>query len=232
MSVVVNRYRMWCETEAVHVYAWSEEKPVQCPNNAAHSIDADSIAIIEKVGDGQAYTIDGAAITAKSDQASISGNSVLLRRLDAEMAPEASVHKDWVIPSEKTWRVRLFSASAIAYEAEAKLEYFRRKTAPATTTTAPATTTTAPATTTTAPATTTAPPDAGFERVNPFDGDMDEPVAVLKLDGNSDSTTFYESLPFLGDGESFLRITLVNKDALDSVEASAYFNGFETDTPA
>ena len=214
---VVNRYRLWCETESAYVYAWGEAEPAQCPNNAAHSIDAGSVAIVQSVGDAQAYTIDGAAITTKKDQAEISGNSVLLKRLDAEMSPEASTHKDWAIPIGRTWHVRLFAASAIAHEAEAKLEYFRKAEA--------ASTTTAPATTT------TAPPDAGFERVNPFDGDTDEPVAVLKLDGNSDSTTFYESLPFAGDGESFLRITLVNKDALDSVEASAYFNGYETDTP-
>jgi len=214
---VVNRYRLWCVTESAHVFAWGEAAPTQCPNNSAHSIDADSVAIVESVGDAQAYTADGAAITIKKDQAEISGNVVLMKRLDAELAPESNTHKDWVIPVGKTWRVRLFAASAIAHEVEARLEYFRR---------VPAGTTTAPA------STTTAPPDAGFERVNPFDGDTDEPIAALKLNGNSDSMSFYENLPFAGDGESFLRVRLANKDALNPVEASAYFNGYETGTPA
>lgn len=116
-----------------------------------------------------------------------------------------------MIPVGKTWNLRLFSASCIAYELEARLEYWR-----------------APQGTSLPPVTTG--PDGPFERVNPFDDDADEPIAVLKLDGNSDSTPFYESLLFTGDGESFLRLTIVNKDSLDSVEASAYFNGYETNS--
>lgn len=214
---VVRKYRLWCETEATYVYAWAEAEPTQCPNNSAHSIGAGSAAVVESVGDAQTYTPDGAAITVKRDQAEITGNAVLMKRLDVELAPESCAHKDWVIPAGKTWRVRLFAASAIAHEVEARLEYFRKVVAG---------TTTAPA------STTTAPPDAGFERVNPFDGDAAEPIAVLKLNGNSDSMSFYENLPFAGDGESFLRVRLANKDALNPVEASAYFNGYETDTPA
>jgi len=212
----VYKYRVWCDTESGWQYVWAESEPTDCPNDPGHTIDSDKTTVVEASGDAQAYTEDGAAIMTKKDRAELSGNAVLLKRLDTELAPESSTSDDWVIPDGKTWNVRTFAASCMSYEVEAKLEFFRVTST---------TTTTAPATTT------TAPPDAGFERVNPFDNDVDEPISVLKLDGNSDATPFYESLPFVGDGESFLRITIANKDALDSVEASAYFNGYETDTP-
>jgi len=212
----VYKYRVWCNTESGWQYVWAEEEPTVCPNNTGHTIDSDKTSISESSGDAQAYTEDGAAITTKKDRGELTGNSVILKRLDAELAPEAAASNDWVIPDGKTWNVRLFAASCIAFEVEAKLEFFRAV--------ASTTTTTAPATTT------TPPPDAGFERVNPFDEDTDEAISVLKLDGNSDATPFYESLTFPGDGESFLRVTIENKDSLDSVEASAYFNGYETDS--
>jgi len=211
---VVSKYRMWCETEAVYVYVWSEEPPTQCPNDSGHSIDSDSIASVESAGTAQAFTADGAALVAKKDRAELDGNTVIMKRIDAELAPEAGASKDWVIPDGKVWYVRTFAASCMAYEMEARLEYFRKS---------DTTTTTPPATTT------TPPPDAGFDRVNPFDNDSDEPIAVLKLDGSSDTAPFYESLAFEGDGESFLRVTIANKDPLDSVEAAAYFNGYEAD---
>lgn len=212
----VYKYRVWCNTESAWQYVWSESEtePTNCPNDTGHTIDSDKTTIAEVSGDAQAYTEDGAAVTTKKDRGELTGNSIILKRLDAELAPEASASKDCVIPDGKTWNVRLFAASCIAFEVEAKLEFFR--------VIASTTTTTAPATTT------TPPPDAGFERVNPFDDDADEAVSVLKLDGNSDATPFYESLRFTGDGESFLRITIENKDSLDSVEASAYFNGYES----
>jgi hypothetical protein len=208
---MVNRYRVWCNTEGRWVYAWSESEPTSCPNDPDyHVIDAAKTALVQVVVDMQAYTSDGAAVTTTRDQAELPGNAVLLKRLDAELAPETCANKDWTIPDGRTWRVRLFAASATSYEVEASLEYFRKVAG-------------------TTP-TTTGPPDSGFARVNPFDADADEPFAVLKLSGNSDSTVYYEGLSFSGDGESFLRIRLANKDALDSVEASAYFNGYETGT--
>jgi len=70
----------------------------------------------------------------------------------------------------------------------------------------------------------------GFVRANPFGDYADESIAVLKLDANSDSAPFFEGLHFVGDGSAKLRLVVENKDALDSVEASAYFNGYETDS--
>jgi hypothetical protein len=42
------RYRIWCETEATEVYVWDNSEPTECPNDAGHTIDSDSITIIEK----------------------------------------------------------------------------------------------------------------------------------------------------------------------------------------
>lgn len=197
---VVRRYRVWCVTEADYVYMWAEQPPTQCPNNPADTIDADSIAAVESVGDAQTYTSDGAAITTKKDRSELDGNCVIMKRFDVELAPEASATKEWVIPFGKTWHLRLFAASVMAFEVESRLEHYIHD------------------------------GQGGFDRVNPFDSHADEPVSMLKLDGNSDSAPFYEGMRFVGDGSGKIRISIQNKDALDSVEASAYFNGYEADS--
>jgi len=51
MAVQLNRYRVWCETEQIYVYAWSEDTISECPNNIGHTIDTDSISIVQSVGD-------------------------------------------------------------------------------------------------------------------------------------------------------------------------------------
>jgi hypothetical protein len=38
MSSIVNRYRIWCETEQTYVYTWATETPDKCPNNHEHTI--------------------------------------------------------------------------------------------------------------------------------------------------------------------------------------------------
>jgi len=41
-------YRIWCNTEAAYVETdWVTTEPTECPNNPAHSIDTNSIAIIK-----------------------------------------------------------------------------------------------------------------------------------------------------------------------------------------
>jgi len=42
------RYRLYCETEASEVYVWGDTTPTECPNDAGHTIDSNSIAIVEK----------------------------------------------------------------------------------------------------------------------------------------------------------------------------------------
>lgn len=45
----VNRYRYFCTTESNYVYKWDEVPPTTCVNNETHTIDIDSITIIDKV---------------------------------------------------------------------------------------------------------------------------------------------------------------------------------------
>ncbi len=199
----VRKYRIWCVTEGRHVYVWSIGTPAQCPNNSNDTIDTDSIIAIQGAGKPR-LTASGDTVTVKKDRAELDGNLIVMKRIDAELAPEATMSKEWVLPYGKSWHLRLFASSVMSFEVEARLEFLI--------------------------------PDGqgGFVRVNPFDGHSDEPISALKLDGNSDSAPFYEGLRFVGDGSSKLRLIIQNKDALDSVEASAYFNGYElnSNTPS
>ena len=43
------QYRIWCNTESAWVFTWSNDTPTECPNNAGHSIDTDSITIVDSV---------------------------------------------------------------------------------------------------------------------------------------------------------------------------------------
>lgn len=212
---VVHKYRVWCNTEAAWKFVWGETPPTQCPDNTADTIDLNSISIIETTGDAQSFTEEGAALIAKKDRGELAGNSVILKLLDAELAPETSTFLEWVIPSGKQWNIRLFSASTIVYEVEARLECWDY----------PVVVTSPP---TTQPSTTVPPVAPVLVRQNPFNNDADEPIATLKLDGNAAQSGFYESLPFSGNGTKRIRIVLVNKDPLDSVESSASFNGYES----
>ena len=52
-------YRIWCETESAYVNTtWQIDAPTECPNDSEHTIDTDSIAIIqtgEEIGDPYCY---------------------------------------------------------------------------------------------------------------------------------------------------------------------------------
>jgi hypothetical protein len=43
----LNKYRIYCVTDDTQEFSWSETAPTTCPTNTAHTIDADSIVIIE-----------------------------------------------------------------------------------------------------------------------------------------------------------------------------------------
>jgi len=41
-------FRIWCETEQTYVYtSWTTTEPTECPNDSEHSIDTDSITVIQ-----------------------------------------------------------------------------------------------------------------------------------------------------------------------------------------
>lgn len=49
MSTEVNQYRIFCVTENDYVYTWGTSPPTTCPNNSAHTIDTNSITIVQTV---------------------------------------------------------------------------------------------------------------------------------------------------------------------------------------
>lgn len=50
-TTVVNKYRLYCNTEATHVYAWDTSAPTTCPNNDQHNIDTNSVTVIDTVSE-------------------------------------------------------------------------------------------------------------------------------------------------------------------------------------
>lgn len=49
MSRSVARYRVYCQTEQAYVYTWGETAPAGCPTNGAHTIDAGSVSVVDRV---------------------------------------------------------------------------------------------------------------------------------------------------------------------------------------
>lgn len=47
--MVVKKYKVYCNTELIHVDVWSETQPTTCPNNNTHTIDDNKTAIIDIV---------------------------------------------------------------------------------------------------------------------------------------------------------------------------------------
>ena len=43
------KYQFYCETEETQVSSWAEEAPTTCPNGSGHSIDQDSIEIVDQL---------------------------------------------------------------------------------------------------------------------------------------------------------------------------------------
>lgn len=39
-------YRLWCTTENTYVYTWAETAPTTCPNDTAHTVDANSLTVV------------------------------------------------------------------------------------------------------------------------------------------------------------------------------------------
>ena len=58
MSDTVYQYRLYCETEDAYVEVWDTEAPTVCPNNNGHTIDTDSITVIDKITQDTAHTAD------------------------------------------------------------------------------------------------------------------------------------------------------------------------------
>lgn len=49
----VYKYRIYCITEGQNVYEWAESTPTTCPNNTAHTINLNSISIVQQLASNQ-----------------------------------------------------------------------------------------------------------------------------------------------------------------------------------
>lgn len=49
MSRSINNYRFYCRTESAFVYDWNTITPTKCPNDTTHTIDPNSISIIDSI---------------------------------------------------------------------------------------------------------------------------------------------------------------------------------------
>lgn len=47
----VNRYKIYCTTDSKMEYVWGTEPPTKCPTNTAHTVDLDSVAIHQTIGE-------------------------------------------------------------------------------------------------------------------------------------------------------------------------------------
>lgn len=92
----VYKYRIYCVTEGQNVYEWAESTPTTCPNNTAHTINPNSISIIQQLASNavkiqmedvptggnfcaQTFSVTAAANTTTTSQASWPFNiSILL----------------------------------------------------------------------------------------------------------------------------------------------------------
>lgn len=45
----VYRYRLFCETEQANVYTWNTLQPTICPNNNTHTINTESITVVDNI---------------------------------------------------------------------------------------------------------------------------------------------------------------------------------------
>ena len=59
---IVYKYEIYCETEAQNVYTWGEAEPTKCPNNDDHTIDTESISIVETAGEDEVALTNVATI--------------------------------------------------------------------------------------------------------------------------------------------------------------------------
>lgn len=57
MSVhkTVYKHRLYCQSESANVYTWSTSTPTTCPNNNTHTIDVNSITVVDSVCENDVY---------------------------------------------------------------------------------------------------------------------------------------------------------------------------------
>lgn len=63
MATTVYYYKLWCNTDNQWEYVWRETDPVVCPTNSAHTIDTNSISIVNEVSNQEVKIIEETSAT-------------------------------------------------------------------------------------------------------------------------------------------------------------------------
>jgi len=77
-----SKYRIYCETESTFIETWADNTPTECPNNAGHSIDGDSIVIVDDQSTffGKSYNY-----IRDETESSITGTTLLQTKLSLDI---------------------------------------------------------------------------------------------------------------------------------------------------
>lgn len=52
------KYRVYCSTENTYAFYWGESPPIACPNNNSHTIDTNTITIVDKIKQDQVEIVE------------------------------------------------------------------------------------------------------------------------------------------------------------------------------
>jgi len=80
MNKSVAKYRVYCQTETQYTYVWNDSLPIHCPNNTQHTIDTNTIAIVETINTNSVNIIQeskptGGNYRSESKKITISANA-------------------------------------------------------------------------------------------------------------------------------------------------------------
>lgn len=59
VMTTVNKYRIFCTTENSYVYTWGTAPPTTCPNNNTHTVDLESVTLIDSVSEDTISLVSG-----------------------------------------------------------------------------------------------------------------------------------------------------------------------------
>lgn len=83
---IVNKYRIYCNTESAYHYSWGETEPTICPINVNHEIDSSKTSIME--------TIDELTFKIKEENVPTGGN-FHAKSIYIDAAPNTTTYKDF-----------------------------------------------------------------------------------------------------------------------------------------
>lgn len=90
MSTTVSNYKIYCTTENAYIAGWSTTPPTVCFNNNTHTVNVDSVQLIETISDN--------IFSVKEDKISIGRNTILEAISVTDVAFGTTKVVDYVVP--------------------------------------------------------------------------------------------------------------------------------------